>query len=111
LTHSPAAHLLTYGTEFYQQKQKPEGPAKAFPDAKTNFASGWVQDEITFRDLPVSLLIGTRFDRYKAKNPKNADISADNWSITERQGYVPHSHRLAYVVCFLWTGFPGTDYG
>ncbi|ACQ68694.1 ligand-gated channel protein [Candidatus Williamhamiltonella defendens] len=80
LTHSPAAHLLTYGTEFYQQKQKPEGHAKAFPDAKTNFASGWVQDEITFRDLPVSLLIGTRFDRYKAKNPKNADISADNWS-------------------------------
>ncbi|WP_158367398.1 TonB-dependent hemoglobin/transferrin/lactoferrin family receptor [Candidatus Williamhamiltonella defendens] len=80
LIRSPAVHLLTYGTEIYQQKQKPEGPDKAFPDAKTNFLSGWVQDEITFLDLPVSLLIGTRFDRYKAKNLKNADISANNWS-------------------------------
>lgn len=77
---SPAVHLLTYGTEWYQQKQNPKGIAEGFPDAKIHFASGWMQDEITLRDLPISLLMGTRFDRYKANNPKNPDISASNWS-------------------------------
>ncbi len=71
---------MTYGTEAYQQKQNPSGLAKSFPAAKINVNSGWAQDEITLRDLPVSLLLGTRFDRYHAENKKNPDVSADKWS-------------------------------
>lgn len=79
-THSPASHLLTYGTEAYQQKQNPSGLAKSFPAAKINVNSVWAQDEITLRDLPVSFLLGTRFDRYRAENKKNPDVSAEKWS-------------------------------
>jgi len=79
-THSPASHLLTYGTEAYQQKQNSSGLAKSFPVAKINVNSVWVQDEMTLRDLPVSFLLGTRFDRYRAENKKNPDVSAEKWS-------------------------------
>ncbi len=30
-----------------------------FPQAKIDFSSGWLQDEITLRDLPITLLGGT----------------------------------------------------
>ncbi|PHM45690.1 hemin receptor precursor [Xenorhabdus mauleonii] len=75
-----AAHQLTYGGETYKQKQKPSGNTESFPNADIRFASGWLQDEITLRDLPVSLIAGTRYDNYKASNSKYNDISADKWS-------------------------------
>jgi hemoglobin/transferrin/lactoferrin receptor protein len=48
-----AAHLLTYGGEYYRQEQHPGGATTGFPDAKIDFSSGWLQDEITLRDLPL----------------------------------------------------------
>ncbi|WP_446469200.1 TonB-dependent hemoglobin/transferrin/lactoferrin family receptor [Xenorhabdus stockiae] len=80
-----SAHQFTYGTEVYKQKQKPSSDnINGFPKADIRFASGWVQDEITIRDLPVSVVVGTRYDNYKAsndnKNNKYKDISADKWS-------------------------------
>ncbi len=80
LANSPTTHLLTYGAETYHQRQDPSGAAKSFPQAKIDVRSAWAQDEITVRDLPVSLLLGTRFDSYHAENPKNPDVSADKWS-------------------------------
>ncbi|MDX8000628.1 TonB-dependent hemoglobin/transferrin/lactoferrin family receptor [Xenorhabdus sp. Reich] len=75
-----AAHQLTYGGETYKQKQKPSGNTESFPDANIRFVSGWVQDEMTLRDLPVSFIAGTRYDNYKASNSKYDDISANKWS-------------------------------
>ncbi|CEE91072.1 Hemin receptor precursor [Xenorhabdus nematophila str. Anatoliense] len=76
-----AAHQFTYGGETYKQKQKPSSNAvEGFPDADIRFASGWLQDEMTLRDLPVSFIAGTRYDNYKASNSKYDDISADKWS-------------------------------
>ncbi|HDL8240209.1 TPA: TonB-dependent hemoglobin/transferrin/lactoferrin family receptor [Yersinia enterocolitica] len=79
-THSPAAHLLTYGVESYQQQQIPKGVIRSFPPAEINFSSGWLQNELTLRDLPITLLAGTRFDRYKNSRENFADREAKNWS-------------------------------
>ncbi|MCC4104406.1 TonB-dependent hemoglobin/transferrin/lactoferrin family receptor [Serratia ureilytica] len=75
-----ASHLLTYGTEAYKQEQTPGGATESFPHAKINFASGWLQDEITLRDLPVTLLAGTRYDNYKGSSDGYADVDANKWS-------------------------------
>ncbi|EMH5466818.1 TonB-dependent hemoglobin/transferrin/lactoferrin family receptor [Serratia marcescens] len=75
-----ASHLLTYGTEAYKQEQTPGGATESFPHAKINFASGWLQDEITLRDLPVTLLASTRYDNYKGSSDGYADVDADKWS-------------------------------
>ena len=78
--HTFASHLLTYGTEAYKQEQTPGGATESFPHAKINFASGWLQDEITLRDLPVTLLAGTRYDNYKGSSDGYADVDANKWS-------------------------------
>ncbi|CAM3793253.1 TonB-dependent hemoglobin/transferrin/lactoferrin family receptor [Xenorhabdus thuongxuanensis] len=76
-----ATHQFTYGGETYKQKQKPSSSiVEGFPNADIRFASGWIQDEMTLRDLPVSFIVGTRYDNYKATNSKYDDISADKWS-------------------------------
>ncbi|MBD2815762.1 TonB-dependent hemoglobin/transferrin/lactoferrin family receptor [Xenorhabdus sp. Flor] len=76
-----AAHQFIYGSEIYKQKQKPSSSdINGFPNADIRFASGWLQDEITIRDLPVSFIVGTRYDNYKASNDKYKDINADKWS-------------------------------
>ncbi|WP_145590612.1 TonB-dependent hemoglobin/transferrin/lactoferrin family receptor [Yersinia aleksiciae] len=77
---SPAAHLLTYGTESYRQQQIPKGLIRSFPPAQVGFTSGWLQDEITLRGLPVTLLAGTRFDSYKNSRAQFADRDVKKWS-------------------------------
>nr|VUD23413.1 hemin receptor protein [Salmonella sp. NCTC 7297] len=79
-TDSFASHLLTYGGEYYRQEQKPGGATTGFPEAKIDFSSGWLQDEITLRDLPVTLLGGTRYDNYRGSSDGYADVDADKWS-------------------------------
>ncbi|WP_145525767.1 TonB-dependent hemoglobin/transferrin/lactoferrin family receptor [Yersinia rohdei] len=79
-TDSFASHLLTYGTEAYKQEQTPGGATESFPHADIRFGSGWLQDEITLRDLPVSLLAGTRYDNYRGSSDGYADVDADKWS-------------------------------
>ena len=80
LNNSPAANTLTYGTEYYRQTQRPGGQTTSFPQASIDFASGWFQDEITLRDLPVSFLLGTRFDDYSASSRGYADVDSSKWS-------------------------------
>ena len=77
---SPASHLMTWGGEYYRQEQHPGGGTTAFPQAKIDFSSGWLQDEITLRDLPVTLLAGTRYDNYRASSDGYKDVNADKWS-------------------------------
>lgn len=79
-SESPAAHTLTYGTEYYRQKQHPGGSTTMFPQATIDFTSGWLQDEITLRDLPVSFLVGSRYDDYSASSQGYPDIDASKWS-------------------------------
>ncbi|WP_145525574.1 TonB-dependent hemoglobin/transferrin/lactoferrin family receptor [Yersinia vastinensis] len=79
-TDSFASHLLTYGTEAYKQEQTPGGATESFPQADIRFGSGWLQDEITLRDLPVSILAGTRYDNYRGSSDGYADVDADKWS-------------------------------
>ncbi len=80
LNDSPAANTLTYGTEYYRQKQRPGGQTTSFPQASIDFASGWFQDEITLRDLPVSFLLGTRFDDYSASSRGHDNVDTSKWS-------------------------------
>ncbi|WP_213732879.1 TonB-dependent hemoglobin/transferrin/lactoferrin family receptor [Citrobacter europaeus] len=80
LTDSFASHLLTYGGEYYRQEQQPGGTTTGFPEAKIDFSSGWLQDEITLRDLPVTLLGGTRYDSYRGSSDGYEDVDADKWS-------------------------------
>lgn len=75
-----ASHLLTYGGEYYRQEQEPSGATTGFPDARIDFSSGWLQDEITLRDLPVTLLGGTRYDNYRGSSDGYEDVDADKWS-------------------------------
>ncbi|URO01044.1 TonB-dependent hemoglobin/transferrin/lactoferrin family receptor [Leclercia adecarboxylata] len=75
-----ASHLLTYGGEYYRQEQSPSGATTGFPDASIDFSSGWLQDEITLRDLPVTLLGGTRYDNYSGSSDGYEDVDADKWS-------------------------------
>ncbi|MGA6579540.1 TonB-dependent receptor plug domain-containing protein, partial [Providencia sp. NPDC089923] len=75
-----ASHNLTYGSEAYQQKQTPYAAATQFPDAEITFASGFLQDEITLKDLPVSFIIGTRYDHYKSKAKGNEKVKEGKWS-------------------------------
>ncbi|MGO0764267.1 TonB-dependent receptor domain-containing protein, partial [Citrobacter freundii] len=79
-TDSFASHLLTYGGEYYRQEQQPGGSTTGFPEAKIDFSSGWLQDEITLRDLPVTLLGGTRYDSYRGSSDGYEDVDADKWS-------------------------------
>ncbi len=72
--------MLTYGTEAYKQEQTPGGATESFPQADIRFGSGWLQDEITLRDLPVSILAGTRYDNYRGSSEGYADVDADKWS-------------------------------
>ncbi|MGA9617169.1 MAG: TonB-dependent receptor, partial [Serratia proteamaculans] len=81
--------LLTYGSESYQQKQAPGGATTSFPQAKIDFASGWLQDEITLRDIPVTLLAGTRYDNYKGSSQGHDDVNADKWSSRGALTYSP----------------------
>ncbi len=75
-----ASHLLTWGGEYYRQEQHPGGNTTGFPQAKIDFSSGWLQDEITLRDIPVSLLAGTRYDNYSGSSDGYDDVDADKWS-------------------------------
>ncbi|WP_058909830.1 TonB-dependent hemoglobin/transferrin/lactoferrin family receptor [Entomohabitans teleogrylli] len=77
---SPASHLLTWGGEYYRQQQRPDGAASGFPDARINFSSGWLQDEITLRNLPISAIAGARYDNYRGSSSGYADVDADKWS-------------------------------
>lgn len=79
-TDSPAAHLFTYGAESYRQQQIPDGLIRSFPPANVRFTSGWLQDEITLRNLPVTLLAGTRFDSYQNSRVGFANRDAKKWS-------------------------------
>ncbi|WP_145579938.1 TonB-dependent hemoglobin/transferrin/lactoferrin family receptor [Yersinia vastinensis] len=79
-SHSPASHLLTYGVETYHQKQIPKGVIRSFPPAAIQFSSGWLQNEVTMRDLPVTLRVGTRFDRYENSRSGFADREAKQQS-------------------------------
>ncbi|AHG20006.1 ligand-gated channel protein [Chania multitudinisentens RB-25] len=79
-TSSAASHQLTYGTETYKQEQTPGGATESFPQADIRFSSGWLQDEITLRDLPVSILAGTRYDNYSGSSEGYQDVNADKWS-------------------------------
>ncbi len=75
-----ASHLLTYGGEYYRQEQRPGRATTGFPQAQIDFSSGWLQDEITLRDLPVTLLGGTRYDNYRGSSDGYKDVDADKWS-------------------------------
>ncbi|VDZ88666.1 TonB-dependent heme/hemoglobin receptor family protein [Lelliottia amnigena] len=79
-TDTFASHLLTYGGEYYRQEQNPGGATTGFPEAKIDFSSGWLQDEITLRDLPITLLGGTRYDNYRGSSEGYDDVDADKWS-------------------------------
>ncbi len=75
-----ASHNLIYGGEAYQQKQDPYSNTESFPNADIKFSSGFIQDEISLKDLPVAFIVGTRYDNYKGTSNGNKDVNADQWS-------------------------------
>nr|WP_314265332.1 TonB-dependent hemoglobin/transferrin/lactoferrin family receptor [uncultured Moellerella sp.] len=75
-----ASHNLIYGGEAYQQKQDPYSNTESFPNANIKFSSGFIQDEIALKDLPIAFIVGTRYDNYKGTSNGNKDVNADQWS-------------------------------
>jgi hemoglobin/transferrin/lactoferrin receptor protein len=92
-----ASHLFTYGSEAYRQEQTPGGATESFPQAKINFASGWLQDEITLRDLPVSFLAGTRYDNYKGSSDGYDDVNANKWSSRGAMSVTPTDWLMMFA--------------
>lgn len=93
-----ASHLFTYGTETYREEQTPNEVIKnVFPDAKIDFTSAWFQDEMTLKNLPASLILGTRYDDYHAKNPIYEDVKADNWSSRAGLSITPVDWFMIYA--------------
>lgn len=95
--NSFASHGFTYGGEVYKQKQSPSQNTESFPQADIRFMSGWLQDEVTLRDLPVSLILGTRFDKYKSQNDHYDDITADKWSSKGAISITPTDWSMLYT--------------
>ncbi|EMH0430744.1 TPA: TonB-dependent hemoglobin/transferrin/lactoferrin family receptor [Proteus mirabilis] len=96
-TYPFAAHALTYGGEIYKQKQSPSANAESFPKADIRFMSGWLQDEMTLRDVPISFIVGTRFDKYSSQNDRYDDISADKWSSKGAVSITPTDWLMLYT--------------
>lgn len=95
--HHFASHHFTYGGEIYKQKQSPSQNTESFPQADIRFMSSWGQDEITLRDLPISLILGTRFDKYKSQNNRYNDITADKWSSKGAISITPTDWSMLYT--------------
>ena len=76
----PGAHQLSYGAEYYRQKQKPEGSATLYPEGNIDFTSLYFQDEMTMKSYPVNIIVGSRYDRYKSFNPRAGELKAERLS-------------------------------
>lgn len=59
--------------------------------------SGWLQDEMTLRDVPISFIVGTRFDKYSSQNDRYDDISADKWSSKGAVSITPTDWLMLYT--------------
>lgn len=92
-----AAHNFTYGTEAYRQKQNPYATTTQFPEADITFASGFIQDEITLKDLPVSFILGTRYDNYKSSAKGNKDVKEDQWSSKAAVSITPTDWSMLFA--------------
>ncbi|MTC69978.1 TonB-dependent hemoglobin/transferrin/lactoferrin family receptor [Providencia sp. wls1914] len=92
-----AAHNFTYGTEAYRQKQTPYAGTTQFPDAEITFAAGFIQDEITLKDLPVSFILGTRYDNYKSTAKGNKDVKEDQWSSKAAVSITPTDWSMLFA--------------
>ncbi|SET49080.1 TonB-dependent hemoglobin/transferrin/lactoferrin family receptor [Thorsellia anophelis] len=91
---------LIYGTEYYQEKQIPNAAASPlFPDATINFTGVWFQDELTLHQVPITLLLGTRYDNYEAKSPIHKAVKANNWSSRAGITYSP-THWLSLFTSY-----------
>lgn len=75
-----AAHQIILQGEYYQQRQNPSGATTLYPPAKISFWSGMLQDEITLQDLPASIQLGSRFDRYEGQSQNYDSLTANRWS-------------------------------
>lgn len=91
-----AGHQLIYGVEYYQQRQKPSGATTLYPDGRINFVSGLLQDEVTLRALPASLIIGTRYDHYQSRNPQHGELTASRWSPKAALNITPTSWLMLF---------------
>ncbi|UMX91882.1 TonB-dependent receptor [Escherichia coli] len=79
----PTVSLLTcdaYGGGIIVGSNIRAARRRGLPQAKIDFSSGWLQDEITLRDLPITLLGGTRYDSYRGSSDGYKDVDADKWS-------------------------------
>ncbi|EAM0983281.1 TonB-dependent hemoglobin/transferrin/lactoferrin family receptor [Salmonella enterica] len=74
------AHHFSWGVEYYQQRHTPSGAETRYPEGKINFYSGLLQDEITLRNFPVSLVTGIRYDHYQSINPQYGELTAGELS-------------------------------
>ncbi|MEX6397196.1 hypothetical protein AB6E88_08930 [Providencia hangzhouensis] len=71
-------HHIQSGFEYYQQKQTSNQYAISYPPAELDNLSGWLVNDMTLHQLPLTLSIGTRFTQYRASRnnfPENKHIN------------------------------------
>ena len=92
-----ASHNLIYGGESYQQKQDPYSNTASFPNADIKFNSGFIQDEIALKDLPIAFIVGTRYDHYKGTSNGHKDVAANQWSSKGAVSITPTTWSMLFA--------------
>ncbi len=104
-TSEDVANLLTYGVEFYHDKQfgaAGSGTRAGVPNAEDYFYGVFLQSETTitepFGALPGELLIvpGLRYDDYEVTSSLAADNSDSEWSPRLGASYLPNDWLMVF---------------
>lgn len=78
--HNWVNHHIQSGFEYYQQKQTSNQYAISYPPAELDNMSGWLVNDMTLHQLPLTLSIGTRFTQYRASRDNFPESKHTNLS-------------------------------
>ncbi|NIH22998.1 TonB-dependent receptor domain-containing protein [Providencia heimbachae] len=78
--HGWVNHHIQSGLEYYQQEQKPNQHTTSYPPAELSNTSGWLTNDMTLHQLPITFSAGTRFTRYQTSRKDLAKDKYINWS-------------------------------
>ena len=104
-------HRLTYGVEFFHDKQRAsrsEAPNTLFPDADASTVSLYIQDEISLWNR-LFIIPALRWDRYENDADGHSDISEDR--VSPKIGGVLKVTDFLYVEANYAEGFRAPNFG
>ncbi len=104
-------HHIQSGFEYYQQKQTSNQYAISYPPAELDNLSGWLVNDMTLHQLPLTLSIGTRFTQYRASRNNFLKINISTchpvWLLVLLQpiGSIFTHHTLKHTVLHVCPSF------